>query len=55
MISSELEEIVTYSDRVIVMRDRAQVAELAGSAVDLTAILRAIAAEAAPAPVPEPA
>ncbi|MCB4804443.1 simple sugar transport system ATP-binding protein [Methylobacterium brachiatum] len=55
VISSELEEIVTYSDRVIVMRDRAQVAELAGSAVDLTAILRAIAAEAAPAPVPEPA
>ena len=55
VISSELEEIVTYSDRVIVMRDRAQVAELAGSAVDLTAILRAIAAEAASAPVPEPA
>ncbi|MGY2051442.1 sugar ABC transporter ATP-binding protein [Methylobacterium sp. JK268] len=45
VISSELEEIVTYSDRVIVMRDRAQVAELAGEAVDVTAILRAIAAE----------
>ena len=54
VISSELEEIVTYSDRVIVMRDRAQVAELADGAIDVTAILRAIAAEA-PAPVPEPA
>ncbi|QGY00792.1 sugar ABC transporter ATP-binding protein [Methylobacterium mesophilicum SR1.6/6] len=46
VISSELEEIVTYSDRVIVMRDRAQVAELADGAIDVTAILRAIAAEA---------
>ena len=58
VISSELEEIVTYSDRVIVMRDRAQVAELADGAIDVTAILRAIAAESpqtAPAPVPEPA
>jgi len=56
VISSELEEIVTYSDRVIVMRDRAQVAELADGAIDVTAILRAIAAEAprtAPAAVPE--
>jgi galactofuranose transport system ATP-binding protein len=58
VISSELEEIVTYSDRVIVMRDRAQVAELADGAIDVTAILRAIAAEAprtAPACQPEPA
>ncbi len=55
MISSELEEIVTYSDRVIVMRDRAQVAELADGAIDVTAILRAIAAEVAPASVTEPA
>ena len=66
VISSELEEIVTYCDRVIVMRDRAQVAELAGGAIDVTAILRAIAQEAAPAafasaspsaplPLPEPA
>ncbi|MCJ2069260.1 sugar ABC transporter ATP-binding protein [Methylobacterium sp. J-030] len=54
VISSELEEIVTYSDRVIVMRDRAQVAELADGAIDVTAILRAIAAEA-PAAIPEPA
>lgn len=58
VISSELEEIVTYSDRVIVMRDRAQVAELADGAIDVTAILQAIAAEAprtAPACQPEPA
>ncbi|WP_342110459.1 sugar ABC transporter ATP-binding protein [Methylobacterium sp. SI9] len=55
VISSELEEIVTYSDRVIVMRDRAQVAELADGAIDVTAILRAIAAEVAPASVTEPA
>jgi simple sugar transport system ATP-binding protein len=55
VISSELEEIVTYSDRVIVMRDRAQVAELADEAIDVTAILRAIAAEVAPASVTEPA
>lgn len=55
VISSELEEIVTYSDRVIVMRDRAQVAELADGAIDVTAILRAIAAEVAPTSVTEPA
>jgi len=58
VISSELEEVVTYSDRVIVMRDRAQVAELADGAIDVTAILQAIAAEAprtAPACQPEPA
>jgi len=58
VISSELEEIVTYSDRVIVMRDRAQVAEPADGAIDVTAILQAIAAEAlrtAPACQPEPA
>ena len=30
VISSELDEIVTYSDRVVVLRDRAHVAELAG-------------------------
>jgi monosaccharide-transporting ATPase len=30
VISSELDEIVTYSDRVIVLRDRAHVAELEG-------------------------
>lgn len=45
VISSELEEIVTYADRVIVMRDRAQVATLVGEAVDVTTILQAIAAE----------
>jgi monosaccharide-transporting ATPase len=48
VISSELEEIVTYANRVIVMRDRAQVATLSDDAVDVTAILAAIAAEAAP-------
>ncbi|UHC20147.1 sugar ABC transporter ATP-binding protein (plasmid) [Methylobacterium currus] len=47
VISSELEEIVTYADRVVVMRDRAQIATLEGDAVDVTAILKAIAGDEA--------
>ncbi len=47
VISSELDEIVTYSDRVVVLRDRAHVEELAGEAVDVGNILAAIAADGA--------
>ena len=47
VISSELDEIVTYSDRVIVLRDRAHVEELSGEAIDVTNILSAIAADGA--------
>jgi len=38
---------VTYSDRVVVLRDRAHVEELAGEAVDVGNILAAIAADGA--------
>ena len=44
VISSELDEIVTYSDRVIVLRDRAHIDELEGEAIDVSNILAAIAA-----------
>lgn len=44
--SSELEEIVTYADEVVVLRDRAHVARLEGEAVSVPTILAAIAAEA---------
>jgi simple sugar transport system ATP-binding protein len=44
VISSELDEIVTYSDRVIVLRDRAHVDLLEGEAIDVSNILAAIAA-----------
>ncbi|MBE9604289.1 sugar ABC transporter ATP-binding protein [Acetobacteraceae bacterium H6797] len=43
VISSELEEIVTYADEVVVLRDRAQVARLMGEEVSVPAILAAIA------------
>jgi galactofuranose transport system ATP-binding protein len=45
VISSELDEIVTYSDRVIVLRDRVHVDELQGDAINITRILAAIAAD----------
>ncbi len=45
VVSSELEEIVTYADEVLVLRDRAHVARLSGEAVEVSAILAAIAAE----------
>jgi simple sugar transport system ATP-binding protein len=47
VISSELDEIVTYSDRVVVLRDRSHVEELTGEAIDVTNILAAIAADGA--------
>ena len=50
VISSELEELSTYAHRVIVLRDRAQVAELVGEDVAAERIVQAIAAT--PAPVP---
>ncbi|HGY1049829.1 TPA: sugar ABC transporter ATP-binding protein [Aeromonas salmonicida subsp. pectinolytica] len=43
VISSELEELVSYADRVIVLRDRKQVAELATDALSVPAIMNAIA------------
>ncbi|MBE7211539.1 MAG: sugar ABC transporter ATP-binding protein, partial [Gluconacetobacter diazotrophicus] len=50
VVSSELDEIVTYADRVVVLRDRRQVASLDGEAVTVSSILAAIAADE-PAPV----
>jgi simple sugar transport system ATP-binding protein len=48
VISSELEELVTVSDRVIVVRDRRHVAELTGQEISADAIVRAIASPDAP-------
>ena len=42
-ISSELEEVERLSQRVVVLRDRAQVGELTGTAITLPAIFRLIA------------
>jgi simple sugar transport system ATP-binding protein len=44
VISSELEELVAYSSRVIVLRDRAHVAELTGDQITASHIVDAIAA-----------
>ncbi|QEL22133.1 sugar ABC transporter ATP-binding protein [Bosea sp. F3-2] len=49
IVSSELEEIVTYADEVIVLRDRAHVARLTGDALSVSGILGAIAADASQA------
>ncbi len=43
VISSELEELVAYSSRVIVLRDREHIAELAGSEITAGNIVEAIA------------
>ncbi|MCV9965202.1 sugar ABC transporter ATP-binding protein [Pararhizobium sp. BT-229] len=43
VISSELEELVAYSSRVIVLRDRQHVAELTGSEITTEHIVNAIA------------
>lgn len=43
VISSELEELVVYSHRVIVVRDHTHVAELVGSAISVDGIVTAIA------------
>ena len=46
VISSELDEIVAYSDRVVVLRDRAHVGTLGDAAISVPSILSAIAADA---------
>jgi galactofuranose transport system ATP-binding protein len=43
-ISSELEEIVRQSQRVVVLRDRRKVAEITEGNISLDAIMQAIAA-----------
>lgn len=45
VISSEIEEIVSYSTRVRVLRDRVHVGELKGKEISTANIMRAIAAE----------
>jgi simple sugar transport system ATP-binding protein len=47
VISSELEELVAYSSRVIVLRDREHIAELTGSEISANAIVDAIASSQA--------
>jgi simple sugar transport system ATP-binding protein len=44
VISSELEELLTYSDRVSIMRDRRQVRVLAGDELTIENVVEAIAA-----------
>ncbi|WP_275782583.1 galactofuranose ABC transporter, ATP-binding protein YtfR [Pararhizobium gei] len=44
VISSELEELVVYSSRIIVLRDRSHVAELTGNEITTDHIVNAIAA-----------
>ncbi|MTJ82722.1 MAG: sugar ABC transporter ATP-binding protein [Telmatospirillum sp.] len=46
VISSELDEVVSYSDRVLVMRDRRSVRTLEGTDITADAIMAAIAAGA---------
>ncbi len=49
VISSELDEIVSYSSRVVVMRDRKMVAELHGADITPGVIVQTIAAQPAEA------
>ncbi|WP_419728737.1 sugar ABC transporter ATP-binding protein [Lichenicola sp.] len=51
VVSSELDEIVTYADRVVVLRDQVHVTTLEGEFITVSAILTAIAADDATAPV----
>ncbi|WP_331376943.1 galactofuranose ABC transporter, ATP-binding protein YtfR [Sinorhizobium chiapasense] len=44
VISSEIEELVAYSTRIVVLRDRAHVAELGGERITADQIVEAIAA-----------
>ena len=44
VISSELEEITAYSDRIVILRDRAHIAELAGDEISTGRIMTTIAA-----------
>ncbi|MDP8912570.1 MAG: ATP-binding cassette domain-containing protein, partial [Pseudomonadota bacterium] len=50
VISSELEELTAYSDRISVMRDRKQVRMLEGDEVSLESIVTAIASPEHPQP-----
>jgi simple sugar transport system ATP-binding protein len=45
IISSELAEVVDYSDRVIIMRDRKKVGELRGEDINENTIMKAIASQ----------
>ena len=54
VVSSELEEIVAYSRRVVVLRDRRHVAELSGGEVSVERIVAAIASETPNAIASEP-
>ncbi|PZO82199.1 MAG: sugar ABC transporter ATP-binding protein [Mesorhizobium amorphae] len=47
VVSSEIEEIVSYSTRVRILRDREHVGELEGEGISTGGIMRAIAAETA--------
>ncbi|WP_342755347.1 galactofuranose ABC transporter, ATP-binding protein YtfR [Pantoea sp. MBD-2R] len=44
VISSELEELVGYADRVVILRDRQQVAEISLAELSVAAVVNAIAA-----------
>ncbi len=44
IISSELAEIIDYSDRVVIMRDRKKLRELEGDDINENTIMHAIAA-----------
>jgi galactofuranose transport system ATP-binding protein len=55
MISSDLEELVEGSSRVVVLRDGRDVAELGHEELSQEAIIRAMAAGSAAAPAPEAA
>jgi simple sugar transport system ATP-binding protein len=46
VVSSELDEVVAYSNRIVVMRDREMVAELSGDGIASDAIVQAIAGPA---------
>jgi galactofuranose transport system ATP-binding protein len=48
VISSEIEEVVTYADKVVVLRDRAHVTTLSGEDITVPIVLSTIAAEAQP-------
>lgn len=43
VISSELEELVGYADRVVVLKDRRKVAEIPTEELSVPAIMKAIA------------
>jgi monosaccharide-transporting ATPase len=51
-ISSELEEIVRQSQRVIILRDRRKVGELAEAEISEEAIMQSIATEDMERPAP---